>query len=328
MPRFIIPFARDFAIAGSVFAALVLLAITPETQSQTNGPAAETPIQSEAPVQLKVSSNLVLVRVVVRDPAGKPIANLHKEDFRLVDQGKEQTIAQFDVQTSTLPPSGSATAPTPEHTSRAPAMLSNFIALYFDDLNSSDPDMMQARDAADHYLAANLRPNGRIAIFTSEDVLSDFDSDPKQIHDALSKLHVSARSLTKAQYCPDLSDFQALQITQNDEDALAVATDEAAHCDGGVLVPPSGTGGQASNGVGPASRRRPRRRSQSISNRWRRRRRDCRGGGSNPGPEYCEPVPRAGAHQLATTRSSGEAPLANAGTANAHTGFSRLPFAE
>jgi len=50
------------------------------------------------------------VRVVVRDPDRKPIAGLHKEDFRLFDQGKEQTIAQFDVETSATPPSGSAAA--------------------------------------------------------------------------------------------------------------------------------------------------------------------------------------------------------------------------
>ena len=74
-------------------------------------------------------------------------------------------------------------------------MPGKFMVLYFDDLNTSDADMIQVRDAADHYTAANLQPQDRVAIFTSEQMLSDFTSDPKEIHEALFKLHASARAL-------------------------------------------------------------------------------------------------------------------------------------
>ena len=39
--------------------------------------------------------NVVTVPVVVRDKAGKPVDSLGKEDFRLFDKGKQQTISKF-----------------------------------------------------------------------------------------------------------------------------------------------------------------------------------------------------------------------------------------
>src|SRR5579872_1359127 len=52
------------------------------------------PAQSQ-PFQLHVESNLVVVRVVVRDSQGRPLTNLKKENFSLFDNGEQQTISQF-----------------------------------------------------------------------------------------------------------------------------------------------------------------------------------------------------------------------------------------
>jgi VWFA-related protein len=112
-------------------------------------------------------------------------------------------------------------------------MPGRFPALYFDDLNTSDTDMMQGRDAADHYLATRLQPKDRVAIFTSQKMLSDFTDDPKQLHEALTKLHSSPRNLNRVGDCPQLSDYQALQIAQFEDDyqidAWRVALDEMAN---------------------------------------------------------------------------------------------------
>jgi VWFA-related protein len=225
-------------------------------QATDHTPAAGA--QSTDPYRLKVASNLVVVRVVVRDAQGKPVGNLEKKDFRIFDRGKEQSISQFEVETS-APSSGTVSRPTAARLAEQPQPSTSFVpagkflALYFDDLNSSDADMIQARDAADHYLAADLQPNDRVAIFTSSEMLTAFSSDPKQIHDALYKLHVSARALNLVHYCPNLSDYQALQITEGNQEALAVALDEAAHCDGGVLLPPGEKQAQVSNPSQPLS---------------------------------------------------------------------------
>jgi VWFA-related protein len=189
---------------------------------------------NQAPFQLKVGSNLVVVRVVVRDADGKPVEGLQKEDFKLLDQGKEQSIAQFEVETSAPVASLSTAVRAAEQSALPPppnAMPSRFVALYFDDLNTSDADMIYVRGAANHYLAANLQPRDRVAIFTSGKMLSDFTVDPQQMQAGLAKLQSSARSLPRIHTCPDLTDYQALEITRQENpdysDAWQLALNEA-----------------------------------------------------------------------------------------------------
>jgi VWFA-related protein len=206
------------------------------------------PSVTQPPFQLKVNSNLVVVRVVVRDADGKPVEGLQKEDFKILDQGKEQSISQFEAETSALLASTSTPVRAPLQAAQPPPPPpARFLALYFDDLNTSETDMIYAREAANHYLTANLQAKDRVAIFTSEKMLSDFTVDPQQIHAALARLQVSGRSMTRIHDCPDLSDYQALEITRQENpeysDAWQVALDEARTvC--GMNVP--SFGGQAS----------------------------------------------------------------------------------
>src|SRR5271157_5671241 len=54
----------------------------------------------QAPFKVQVQRNMVLVRVIVRDSNGRPVARLRKEDFRLFDNGKPQQIDQFALESS------------------------------------------------------------------------------------------------------------------------------------------------------------------------------------------------------------------------------------
>jgi len=200
-----------------------------------------SPTGDQSPFHLQVSSNLVVVRVVVRDAQNKPVENLKQDDFKLFDRGKLQSITQFAVETATAQPS------TPMPTSAPGASLSSipqrFVALYFDDLNMSDADVVHAREAADRYLATNLQPTDRVALFTSGNSLTDFTGDPKQIHYALLKLRTSPGA-QKTHECPELSDYQAEQITEFDDensDAWQVAKDQALN-DQRCTQVPSGPG--------------------------------------------------------------------------------------
>lgn len=190
---------------------------------------------SETDFRLKATTNLVVVPVTVRGADGKPVGGLKKEDFRIFDRGKEQSISQFGVEASSLPSNSTVATQSVPSTSDSTvvahsAPVGNFIALYFDDLNVSDSDLIYARDATEKYLSANSRAGDRIAIFTSGEMLSDFSSDPQQIRAALGKLKVSARAMTRVHNCPDLSDYQAEEINQQNPDfseAWQMALDEA-----------------------------------------------------------------------------------------------------
>ena len=203
-----------------------------QDSGQSTGQTNVASTENESEFQLKITSNLVVARVVVRDANGKPVEGLRKEDFEIFDRGKKQAISQFEAGTSTPSPStsSSASAVVAAQAQSAPppvaARPGNFLAFYFDDLNTSAKDMLDARNAADRYLAANLQPQDRVAIVTSGQVLTDFTTDPQQIHAALGKL----RGAAEAHECPDLSDYQALQIMQENPDyseAWKMALDEA-----------------------------------------------------------------------------------------------------
>ncbi len=237
---------KTFLLSGALLTS-GFLATSISAFPQASGQANASSTENQAPFQLKINSNLVVVRVVVRDAQNKPVENLTKEDFNLFDRGKKQSITQFAAETPVSQSSGPAPAATLRQpaTAVAPAsaMPRRFLALYFDDLNTSATDMIRARDAADHYLATHLQPGDRVGIFTSGTSLSDFTDDPKQIHEALFKLHASPLSLTLAQKqdCPDLSDYQAQQITdyEFDEniDAWVIAIDQALNDPKCVRVP-------------------------------------------------------------------------------------------
>jgi VWFA-related protein len=218
---------RKLAIIAALFAVLSISNFPSLAVAQAGNAAAA---QSQAKTELKIESNLVVVRAVVRDAQGHPVDGLKKEDFKLFDRGKEQSIAQFEFVPSVEKPLPSAFAQAPAQTASEPE---RFVALYFDDLNTSDGDMMAARDAADRYLVANLRASDHVAIFTTGKILSDFTSDPKQLNNALFQLHSSGRNLTRVHECPDLTDYQAQQIVETGDphsDVWMAALAEAKIC--------------------------------------------------------------------------------------------------
>src|SRR5438477_8583667 len=73
--------------------------------------AAQQP--TDAPITtFKTSSKLVIVNVFVRDKSGTPVEGLKKDDFKLLEDGKNQSIAVFEFQ-KLEDPTPAAPAPKP-----------------------------------------------------------------------------------------------------------------------------------------------------------------------------------------------------------------------
>ena len=89
---------------------------TPQSPSPPKSDQSEiTTHEAEPTFTLKSERNLVLVRVIVRDAKGNPQDNLKKEDFRLLDNGKPQTITHFASETPRIggtPDRGGSLAPS------------------------------------------------------------------------------------------------------------------------------------------------------------------------------------------------------------------------
>jgi VWFA-related protein len=206
--------------------------------------------------RLKAESNLVLVRVVVRDGHGVPIAGLKKEDFRLLDRGKEQVISQFDEEAGSSSEPGKASPGAGEsgHAESSAAATSGagkttrLVAFFFDDLNAKQANLMQARDAAEGFIQKHLGVRDEVAVFTSETMLTDFTRDGAKIHEALGRLNGSSRPVQAVRRCPDLSEYQAQELLRSTDylhnSAWQLAAQEVKACSGGDPDPkvlPSGT---------------------------------------------------------------------------------------
>src|SRR5579863_4271036 len=186
------PAARVWPCAAALFAALAILTGGKAGIAQTAAPApgASKPATSKAAAaaeitsqetqptfKLQVQRNLVVVRVVVRDAQGHPVAGLKQDDFRLFDNKKPQFISHFSEETPPQPKAAgkaaglfSASGTTHDtHTAEGPSasLPQRFLALYFDDVHMAFDQIARTREAAEHYFAASLTPGDRAGIFTA-----------------------------------------------------------------------------------------------------------------------------------------------------------------
>ena len=195
--------------------------------------------ETQPAFKLKAERNLVTVRIVVRDSKGNALGNLHKEDFRLLDNGKPQIITTFAVEAPAavastpappaVEPSDSGTKPEAAAISAVPQ---RYLALYFDDVHLKFEDISRTRDAASGYLAGALQPGDRVGIFTSSGQrMLDFTDDRDKIHDALLALQSRPGVPHETNACPDITPYQAfLMVERRDPTSLEIATEEALMC--------------------------------------------------------------------------------------------------
>ncbi|MBI4874782.1 MAG: VWA domain-containing protein [Acidobacteria bacterium] len=167
--------------------------------------AAALAAQEPVPPVLRVTTRLVQINVIVHDRKGQPVADLTKDDFVLLDQGREQKLAYFSVESALAPKPGAAPAPKlppgtftnrPELRASAPAAVT---AILLDGLNTRFEDQAYARQQIVKFLTTQVQPSDRVALYTlgrTIRVLHDFSSD------AASLLRVLARH--RGEYAADL----------------------------------------------------------------------------------------------------------------------------
>jgi VWFA-related protein len=210
-------------------------------KTQSPSEAIEVDTQSTVPFQSHV--NLVPVRVVVHDGNGKVVTDLTKDDFRLFQDRRPQTISNFSVETPASAAQqvvrGVASNAPPEQADAAAAgnleLPSRFVALLFDDVHFKLEDLMQARVAALRFLDSSVQPTERIAIFTtSGQAQVDFTDDHAKIREMVKQLmphFIGGYDPSGTSQCPPMNYYEADLIqNKNDHQALQAATDDAIAC--------------------------------------------------------------------------------------------------
>ena len=191
-------------------AALVLALLLPTTvplRAQQPAPPQPAPPKEAKPPQpvsaIRVTSELVLANVVVRDKSGKLVRGLKKEDFTLYEDGKKQEISTFDFESvDELATAGAAEATVTGSTGTAPAgVLKKFsgpimdardrrvIVLFFD-FSAMEPDQIdRCVESAKKYIDKQMQPADVVALVslsTNMRVDRDFTDDKAKILSTLS----------------------------------------------------------------------------------------------------------------------------------------------
>ena len=157
--------------------------------AQENSPSANVPETT-----LKVNSRAVLVDVIVTDHNGNPVRGLKQEDFRVLEQGKHQSIEYFEEHST--PSFVAQEQQKMEFPHLPPNVFTNFSplptppvvnVLLLDSLNTRMADQIYLKKAAQHYLKS-LKPGTRLGIFTMSLRLSfiqGFSDDPAVLATAM-----------------------------------------------------------------------------------------------------------------------------------------------
>jgi VWFA-related protein len=212
-------------------------------KAQSSEPSSEVDTHASVPFQSHV--NLVPVRVVVHDSNGKVVTGLTKEDFRLFQDRRPQTISHFSVETPASAaqqvvrgqPSDASTDQPVASTSGNLAMPSRFVALLFDDVHLNLQDLMQVRLAALRFLDTSVEPTERVAIFTtSGQTQVDFTDDRARIREMVKQLlphFIGGYDPSGTSQCPPMNYYEADLIqNKNDQQAQAAAIADAIACSG------------------------------------------------------------------------------------------------
>lgn len=171
-----------------------------QAQPQPPAPQQNNASQHQAVTPIRVTSELVLANVVVRDKTGKLVRDLKKEDFTLYEDGKKQEIATFDFENvDALATAGAAEATV---TGAAPAGVlkksdtpildarDHRVMVLFFDFSAMEPDQIdRCVDAAKKYINKQMQPADIVALIslsTNMRVDLDFTADKTRILSVLS----------------------------------------------------------------------------------------------------------------------------------------------
>jgi len=165
--------------------------------------------QPGAPVKFSANANVVIVDVTVKDKSGHAIENLTKDDFIVLEDGKQQSVNIFEQQKLTMEPEPPEPPPALEEKMALPPPPKTTItsggatkiqyhdrrllAMFFDFSNMGIPDQLRAQDAAMKFLDEKMTKSDLVAILlysTSVQVLTDFTADRMALTDIIKGLPI------------------------------------------------------------------------------------------------------------------------------------------
>jgi VWFA-related protein len=155
-------------------------------------------------VVIRTTTSLVEVRVVAEDKHGKPVADLKKSDFQILDNGRPQAIRLFAAYRG--PGTGAAPKTSGDQSDGSSPTPSDYALILLDWLNTSYGNRIFVQEKV-LQLLKDYQPRQRLAVF----VLS----------------HDNPRLLCDFTYDRDLLTYMVSRLSLDPEDMLGPSRDES-----------------------------------------------------------------------------------------------------
>lgn len=158
-------------------------------------PGAQNSEQSGRSFVMRVDVELVTIEVFALDRKGKPVRELKKEDFRLFEDGKQQSIESFDEV------AGDAAPPVPEgNFDEGDAGRGKIVIILFDDSTIIPSHLKPARDSAARFVSEHMRSQDLFAVASfslSLKILQNFTRERDKVLKAINLPAVSSASASR-----------------------------------------------------------------------------------------------------------------------------------
>lgn len=160
---------------------------------------AQTPEPSG--VTIAAHSELISVPVIVTDNSGSHVSNLKKEDFRVLEEGREQRIAVFEEMRPANEIAQRQSIPSGEYRNVEASDLSlrQLVVVVLDMVNTPVTDQVYAKDELSKFLSDPAHQSSPISLLTLNrdgvHLIHHFRDDPKQLLAALNRVQRSQQAV-------------------------------------------------------------------------------------------------------------------------------------
>jgi VWFA-related protein len=163
-------------------------------------PARQKPPDPQAPIRHQVTVTLKLIQVFVADAAGKPAMDLEKTDFVLYDNGKLQTITDFEKHVLAVPAAGRAGAanvtpapPTPAPAVEPAPLLARKFIFLIDYQRNELEGIKKAKTSVLEFIDTKTQPGDEVALYSFSasgglKLHEDLTADRAKVRAAVGKL--------------------------------------------------------------------------------------------------------------------------------------------
>lgn len=224
---------------GRIKIILLLLLLLPGFGLFPQNKKAKDESSDKAPSTFKLPVGVVVVNATVTDKQENAVTYLTREDFRIYEDGKLQTIQTFALE-SHNPVNNGETEPNEAainavKTAEPNVTRPRLISIMIDDLSSViDDGFIRIAEAVATFIEKDMGPGDQIGIWSgSGKVDYPFSSDRQILIEEVAALpqKLDRSSITRSE-CPILTDLQAQKIANNRDDpiSLEIAVRESLRC--------------------------------------------------------------------------------------------------